>query len=224
MKLAIIPPISYLREFSTDYHLVLAHLYQSSDTYRAFYRERQKKKDFIILDNGAAELGSSISPKDLFYMAIELHPNVLICPDILRDGDKTLEATNSFLDAYAIELSKRKIELLAVPQGKIVEEWYKSFIWFQADPAISWIGISKYVKGAFESRLACLRTIEREMRKKCHLLGMADDVRVIEEEKQFRFVRSTDTAVPIKLGMQELILSQYQEMKKMPDDAYFGTK
>jgi hypothetical protein len=223
MKFAVISPIAYLDEFSTNYHLVLAQLYRSSVAYRSFYKKRQMKGDFVILDNGAAEQGHSIEASDLFYMALELHPNVLVCPDVLKDKDATLSATNHFLDSYADPLTKAGIKLMAVPQGKTAEEWYNAFIWFHSDPTIEWIGVSKYVAGAFSNRLGALTAIKSVMKKKCHLLGLADDSRIIVDEKRFKFVQSTDSAVPVKLGMQHLELNDYALKQSMEDEVYFTT-
>lgn len=222
MRLAIIPPIAYLKDFSTNYHLVLAQLYKSSEPYRLFYRECKKKGDFIIMDNGAAENGQSIDSEDLYLLALELRPNVLVCPDVLRDADKTMVTTNRFLDAHAKSLIDHRIQLMAVPQGSTRKEWYDNFVWFDADPDVRWLGISKYVAGAFPTRLDALELIKHSVSKKCHLLGMADDVNVIKEEKKFKFVRSTDTAVPVKLGMQLKSLEEYKERVVIKDEEYFG--
>jgi len=219
MKLALIPPIAYLEDFSTDYHLVLAHLYRDNRVYRAFYKARKAVGEFIIMDNGAAELGASISQLELFELARDLKPNVLVCPDVLHKADATLAVANHFLDDYASDLSSLDIDLMAVPQGEDFSRWRKAYVWFNTDPAVSWLGISKY---APIERLQLLDEIRGSIRKRCHLLGLADNMDVIEKEKKFSFVESTDTAVPIKLGLQGLTLERYNERNKMKDDDYFN--
>jgi hypothetical protein len=221
MKLAIIPPVRYLEEFSTNYHLVLAHIYKTNLKYRAFYLSRRRKGEFIILDNGAAEQGSSIDAQELYRLAIDLKPNVLVCPDALRDYDKTLTLANHFLDEYAPRIKELDVKLLAVPQGKTEGEWLKSFEWFNSDPTIEWLGISKYVVGAFQSRVHAMAAIEDSMKKHCHLLGMAGTPEDVIQEKRFKFAYSTDTAVPVKLGLQGLSLKQYAYKEQMSDDTYF---
>ncbi len=223
MKFASIPPIAYLDNYSTKYHLALAHLCLESEIYRNFYWQRRKRGEFVILDNGCAEKGSSISSEQLVMLAFDIRPNVLVCPDVLRDTDATLTATNRFLDRYAARLKALNIDLMAVPQGTNAIDWDRSFIWFNADPTISWLGISKYVVGAFPTRLAALRLIDGRVRKKCHLLGMVDDPLAVVDERKFRFVKSTDSAIPVKMGMQGLTLDDWPKYKRMTDDTYFYT-
>lgn len=220
MKLAIIPPIKYLEDFSTNYHLVLAHLYAKDDVYRAFYKSRKSVGDFIILDNGAAELGTSITHDTLFYLAADLKPNVLVCPDTLRDADATIRTTDVFMGHFGDDLDDLGIRLMGVPQGEDYTAWYRVYDYFNRHPHIAWLGISKY---APLKRLDLLSYISDSVNKSVHLLGMADDVYAIEREKAFPFVHSTDTAVPIKLGMQGLVLDYYKtRYKKMSDDVYFN--
>jgi hypothetical protein len=173
------------------------------------------------MDNGAAELGTAISNSELFNLADTLRPNVLVCPDSLYDSQATITKTSSFLDSYAKILSVMGIDLMGVPQGKNEADWMEAFAMFNGDSRLKWLGISKYIVGAFPQRLDALHRIADVVHKKCHLLGMTEDVGAIIDEKEFPFVQSTDTAVPVKLGMQNLTMSEYSKRVKMSDDSYF---
>jgi hypothetical protein len=221
VRLAVIPPVAYLEDFSTNYHLVLAHLYATNETYRDFYNSRVEKGDWVILDNGCAELGEAIPGKELFRLAADLNPNVLVCPDVLRDGLKTRELTEEFIKTWRGKLKDGGIALMAVPQGKTREEWLDCFETFNEMKEVEWLGISKYCPG---ERVELLEQIKLSVKKKCHLLGMAETegVNSILKEKAFSFAYSTDTAIPVKLGLQGLSLEQYLTRGHMKDDDYFN--
>lgn len=220
IKLAIIPPIAYLNDFSTDYHLVLAHLLKYP-AYFNYYLKRVQAGDTVIMDNGAAEQGTAIADSELFQLAESLRPSILVCPDSLFDSTETISRTSAFLDSYARILGGLGIELMGVPQGKTQDDWMEAFAMFNGDSRLKWLGISKYIVGAFPRRLDALEVIKGVVNKKCHLLGMSEDVEAVFDEKEFPFVQSTDTAVPVKLGMQGLTMDEYNQRVKMSDDSYF---
>jgi len=216
MRLAVIPPVRYLGDFSTSTHLVLAHLFLKSKSYRDFYKHRRAKGDFIILDNGCAELGESIGDHELLEAARDLRPNVLVCPDVLYDSSRTLEALGRFLPKVDIDT-----ELMGVPQGDSVQNWIDCFR-VMYDMELPWIGLSKYSTKVFGTRLECLAWIKSHgYVRKYHLLGLAGGPASIELEGSFDFVVSHDTAVPVKLGMQGLYLEDYDKRGSMTDDEYF---
>ena len=62
MKYAVITPpagLSLVREFNLGYHFVLSQ-YCDDFEYRTFYRNAHARGHFIMIDNGAAELGASV--------------------------------------------------------------------------------------------------------------------------------------------------------------------
>lgn len=217
MRLATIPPVRYLEDFSTDTHLVLAHLYSIS-VYREFYHFRRALGDFIILDNGCAELGRSIGSDTLLSVARDLKPDVLVCPDVLYDSKATLEAVQRFLPKVDLEVA-----LMGVPQGNSVTDWIECFYAMYRLPELSWIGLSKYSTKVFGSRLECLSWISQSgcTAKRFHLLGLESRPDSILSERYFDFVVSHDTAVPIKLGLQGLHLDTYSNSRRMSDSEYF---
>jgi hypothetical protein len=66
----VIAPTAYLQYYATQSprHLVLAHLVAKDPAYAAFYRTRSDIGDFIIMDNGAFELGGSYPPERLISL------------------------------------------------------------------------------------------------------------------------------------------------------------
>ena len=58
MDVCFITPTPRLEEYATasTHHLVLAHIYEQDEVYRAFYRERVRQGDYVILDMSAYEL------------------------------------------------------------------------------------------------------------------------------------------------------------------------
>ena len=67
----IITPTAYLNEYASqsDTHLVLAHLVDQDDAYAAFYKEASEyDHHFLIMDNGAFEIGHSYDPNKLIEL------------------------------------------------------------------------------------------------------------------------------------------------------------
>ena len=222
MKLAVISPISMLDTYSTDFHLVLTQYYLSSSTYREFYISRRLKGDFIILDNGAAELKASVDKKDMMDVVRELQPHVVVAPDVIYDVTQTMHLTATFLAAHAVELHHLGVMIMAVPQGGDRVQWRVCFDDFNRDKRIDWLGISMFYTPKFNRRWEVLKSIESTISKPCHLLGLWDNPYALEDEKQFEFVKSVDTAKTVEFGLEGLQLSEWNKHKHIDDDWYFG--
>lgn len=224
MKLAIISPVSMLEECSTHYHLVLTQYYSTIPKYRDFYLRRRALGDFIILDNGAAEIKHSIDDKYLVEVARELRPNVLVAPDVIHDYNKTIERTRSFIGAYSVSMRELGISIMGVPQGETKEEWWDCYSLFNDTIGIQWLGISMFYDKMFDGRDKLLKSIEQTVTKPCHLLGIHKNPLKVADEKKFSFVRSVDSAKPVEFGLEGLTLDSWHLHKHIDDDMYFKFK
>lgn len=226
MQLAIITPIKMLEpiqhEFMPTYHLVLTQYYLKSDTYRAFYLKRRSFGDFLILDNGAAEVKEGLTSEDVMRVARELRPNLVVAPDNIYQKDETLDRTAIFITLYADELHKQGTGIMAVPQGANPREWRQCFLAFNRMPEISWLGISMFYAPKFNGRrFNVLSAIEAEVRKPCHLLGLWNNPQDLLAEKAFPFVKGIDTAKAIEFASEGLRLSEWKHHKHIDDDYFF---
>lgn len=86
-----IVPVKYLSDLAilSNHHMVLAQ-WLDNKRYLTFYQKMRERGDYIILDNGCAELGHSLPVEELVDKYIMLGgANILIIPD--SDGKDNLE-------------------------------------------------------------------------------------------------------------------------------------
>ena len=224
-KVAVIAPTSMLHWVNEWYrerfHLVLTQYYWADAKYREFYNKRREEGDFLILDNGAAELKHSADSSKVIDACLQLRPHVVIAPDVIHDCDQTYQLTTEFLDRWFKELYEAGIEIMAVPQGSSKIEWLNCFVWFNKEPRISWLGISMFYHEMFEGRLGALEYIRSEVTKPCHLLGLWDSPYTLRLEGRYDFVKSADTAKAVEFALEGLSMRQWQQHKHIDDDWYF---
>jgi hypothetical protein len=123
MKVAhIVPPNALLQveKLLGDYHLCLPSLTRSTD-YTRFYSAYtlHPNSAHVILDNGVAE-GYRTDFAHLLHIARVLNASEVVLPDILRDGDATLEASaDAFYEAFRV---RQAFRFMLVCQGTTVVE------------------------------------------------------------------------------------------------------
>jgi len=130
MKLALIPPISWLSTSEvTNYQLMLPQL-MSDHNYVKHYRPLTKRSDqYVILDNGEAEGQNRFGSAQLVGMAIYAEVDEVVIPDIMRDQVETLNRMEQFFkDIYDLRNDAfgprqvAKLNFMGVAQGKTLQE------------------------------------------------------------------------------------------------------
>ena len=139
----IITPTAYLQKYATQshFHLVLAHLIDVDETYTKFYREMSERGDFIIMDNGAFELGQSYEPSKLIELATRVAADAIVLPDYpFQPAIKTVQG--------ALDLGNRVKDegflTFFCPQSAVddLEDWIRAYMWGIEMPWIDIIGMS----------------------------------------------------------------------------------
>lgn len=131
MKIAPIPPTDLLREFATDYHLCLAHVLRDDEGQMAYYKERAASMDdYVILDNGAYELGRSIPFQHLIDVALQIMPQEIVLPDVFLNSKETIltacEGHNLLTNVgNAWAFIDHPMNIMVAPQGKNLTEWLR---------------------------------------------------------------------------------------------------
>lgn len=219
----VITPISLLERFSSRHHLVLPQYYLKYPEYADFYRKRREEGDFIILDNGAAELRRSLFVDDIIRVAKNLRPNIVVAPDTIYGMHTTIQSTMEFMSAHYMTLRGLGIEVMAVPQGADEKQWDDCYRLFNEDPSIKYLGISMFYTPVFKRRAEVLKAIAPTIRKPCHLLGVWNNPYELLEERQYDFVTSVDTAKAIEFAIEGLSLKEWARHQHIDDDWYFET-
>lgn len=239
MQTIPIPPCAHVTEFMENEHthLVLAHIFQQYPQYAKHYSElahiRAKVPPYIILDNGAYELGKSISPTDLYHIAKKVRANEVAMPDALRDREATLIATESGLRAFQALLHEDNMigpNIMLIPQGRTVAEWayclfkmvdlyvnryrftqefYRSALvigvpkWLQELPGGRYDMIANYVHPVVSDLCGTVIHVPVHV----HCLGWETDMFSVGRlVRDFPWIRSIDSAKPFRFAAANKLL------------------
>jgi hypothetical protein len=139
----IITPTSYLEDVASrsNTHLVLAHLVESDNDYRTFYKDRSSKGDYIICDNSAFEFGEPYHPDRLIDVAQQVGADAIVLPDYPgQPSKKTIEAALK----YAQQVKNVGLETFFVPQSSVgdLEDWVDAYQFAASNDLIDIIGMS----------------------------------------------------------------------------------
>jgi hypothetical protein len=104
-----------------DYDYCLPHLIDKYERYKLFFQKARVDKRFIIMDNGLFE-GVEHTIDDLLDKIHLIRPNVFIVPDAWNDTTTTVRSAKHWMMNYGKKLKEMDIELMAVCQGKTIEE------------------------------------------------------------------------------------------------------
>ncbi len=227
MKVAIISPTAYLPLLSgyqsNTYHLALAQRILSDPTYKEFYLKLPQHNIQIILDNGACELGESIPTPDLIQACNLINPHILVLPDVLNDGHKTINLVYKFLSNFPLNISQLKF--MAVVQGKTKQEWLDCLLQINKLNSVQYIGISN-TNAIFNndqhefSRVKTINwLIENKLinpTKKIHLLGLGNSGHLeISQLKHHSIIEGVDTNGPVVHAYHGIKFSPKQKYTKI---------
>lgn len=141
-KFCVIAPTAFLyTAMKFDTHLVLAHLVATDDSYQSFYKTRSRLGDFVIMDNGAFELGCSYEPDKLIELAHKCGADAIVLPDYPgKPPEQTIEAAIQLIPVT----KEAGLRTFFCPQSMIgdTEGWISSYRWACDNPDIDMIGMS----------------------------------------------------------------------------------
>ncbi len=208
MRAALVSPTEYLDTIQphSTYHLILAHKVIHDRQYQEFYAERSRAGDYIILDNGAVEKrGSSVPMKDIVLAAILTKPTVVVLPDFLFDGERTLDELENAIKSPGLKMLRKwhpSVKIAAVAQGLDEAEWVESFEILNGLNGLDLIGIPKVTGQTFGVRWKALEKVAKHAKKPCHLLGFwhKSTLEDMVHETTFSCVQGIDTPKPIRLA------------------------
>lgn len=144
VQFCIITPTAYLQNFAaqSNRHLVLAHLVDTDQQYANFYKKiSEDRQQFIIMDNGAFELGGSYDPDKLIALGNKCGADVLVLPDYpLQPAKKTIDAAIERIPQF----KAAGFKTMFVPQSEVgdLEGWIESYKWASNNPDIDIIAMS----------------------------------------------------------------------------------
>lgn len=188
------------------FHMILTHIVKKDSEYASYYKQ---EKGLKLLDNSLFELGYALPAEDVIKAAELVEADILVSPDVIRDGEATVENAKAFtqhlkelgvLDKYAV---------MAVPQGKSVKEWMDCYSELVKIEGIDCIGLSiigmitsmQDVTGTEDivtNRTAFMSVLEKwegiDTAKWHHLLGLGRGPFELTSYKHLEWVRSNDSS------------------------------
>lgn len=215
MKLALIPPRSQLvrsplNSARTGYHLLLPQ-HTRDEVYRGHYERRRAYGDFLILDNGVAE-GVEFSFDDLLLTAFQFMVNEIVVPDVLYDGEATVQKAGDF---SRLAHTATKFNYMGVVQGRNYDELKQCMKVLASMKYITTLAIPRHVETTvgFGTRARLVEEATRAYGMPIHLLGTNPEA--MQELEAFGSlykhcnVRGIDTASPYYYAMQGQLLNNF---------------
>jgi hypothetical protein len=184
--------------------------------YKEYFYKKEKGKKFIICDDTIAEDGGRIKLDEFIEKVIGLNPSEVIIPDVIGNYEETKNKRELFLDKYFNMLLSKNIKIMAVVQGKNIEEYTKCLSEINSDSRINTIGIpfrmnyAKFFDKSEEenhmlNRLLFINTMN--FLKPIHCLGVNLPQEIISL-KYTNKVRSCDTKLMSRYGLNELVFDK----------------
>lgn len=245
MKIALIPPIPNLQhaDHNDGMHLLLAHL-MGDRRYVHFYQQMRIAGHYLIMDNGAHELGAALSHEQILGMARRVLAQEIVLPDVLFDRHGTIERTKRMLkwivkEGWEEYDSAKRPRLMMVPQGKDSPDWaqcvkglVKTWETFAPQapellqPPI--LGISKDYdenRGGLPNLIGnYIEPLRESFEFDTHCLGWPSKLwSLARVAHDFPWIRSTDSARPYVYAKHGILLEPGGQVPSYPrrDTLYF---
>lgn len=193
----------------SQYQMVLAHIYTKDPAYREFYQERVKQGDFVLLDNSAYEMTTGVDYRLLGKIAEQLNPTAVVLPDKRFDADATIALAKEAHEAF----KHLNCKLVGVPQGNDMASVMRCYDWMAAQDWIDGFGIYEEIGEVcgIGKRYNVLQFLEHTGRvdtgRYYHLLGMEEDVSLVEKNAKFNWVSGIDSVKPVVYGLYGIDLT-----------------
>ena len=214
-----------------DYHLLLAHDVAAHDQrYGRFFGSINNCT--VIMDNSVIELGNAVDLKIIKRALKAVDSTTVVLPDVLLDGQKTVESCKAALDPWSDELHdvgfgrttmNDRRGFMIVPQGKTLAEFAWCAQQFADDPRINFWGVPRNLVKEIGSRARAIDIVHAlNPHRRIHLLGFSDDVCDDVLCAKDRRVEGIDSAVPLRAGTLGIEFGFNTNMPKR-DPLWFDT-
>lgn len=226
MQVALIYPPALLKKYgeTTQYHLVLPHLFQQK-RYRDFYRKRSETGDYLILDNGAAE-GLEFGHRHLYYVAEQMKVHEIVVPDTLGNSNDTIAKGLAFS-----RYTRDGYRYMMVAQGTTVLECMQTLDFIMTDLKFMYVtavGIPRLINredrhGRFKiAKYIAQRGYNKAM--EFHFLGATADLDEVGYLEQAGVGRGIDTSAPVYMGLKGRDIRKIDLYIPRPNDYFESSK
>jgi hypothetical protein len=236
MQIALIPPLSWLTYVSlTRYQLMLPFLLKDNNYMQVYGDLCRDSKQYVILDNGAAEKQFT-DPSELLTTIAQMRPSEVVAPDVLSEGAETVMTTTAFMKMLKDSSSFGRVNVAVVAQGKnrdqalnTVQQLLEEFNDDIHAIHIPRLLVDTMSVNGFIARIKLAQDIRQITDKEIHFLG-ASPYWVLEtkEAAQLGFVRGIDTSMPFNYAYHSKYIDGPEEIGRPADyfyapSSYFDT-
>ena len=202
MHVATVLPRRYLGLTDGDpVQMSLAHLMEDEE-YAEFYRRRNGRWTYVIMDNGVVETGVPMPPDRLLDLWERLQVNEMIAPDAINDAQESIRLLDEFLSTMSNRQysTHRFPSVMFVPHGSSYSEWMDCLFemcrnrWKMRPYSI---GISKFE--THTSRHALVAAVVEKLtwiKPAIHLLGCGEEMSSWQGFPYMSEIRSIDSGLP----------------------------
>lgn len=192
---------------------------EQEPAYKNFFLESSKKGRRILLDTSIFELGEAFDLEKYAGWVKMLQPYEYILPDVLENSQKTMDNSESFVEAYP-DLPGKKI---GVVQGKTYDELLDCYKFLDKKLNVDKIAISfdyslyeelfphpnkwvSFMVGRVHVINKLLQDSILNINKPHHLLGCSNPLEFsFYKNPVFNFIESIDTSSPIVHGLHKVL-------------------
>lgn len=235
MKTCLIAPAPDLEKYASgsEYHLLLAHLLDASNTptgrtYTKFYKGQGEQGKFLTIDNGAKENGVGVGLPLLLDLAQTLKAKEVVLTDVRFKGWQTVEAGTHELKWLQSKGGHESYQnagcprLMVVPQGDSPTEWAKclnelvnlatgAFSRIEGAPPTPTVGIPYHYDHLFDAGLYPLLKHPALSGCPIHLLGWTRRLESLQEiANGFSNIRSVDSSRPFVYAKSGLMCGEQE--------------
>lgn len=221
MRIAQIVPKSSLElTANNQYHMCLAHLVLEDSEYATFYRRMSAENRFVIMDNGVAE-NNQLQLEALIESYRIVRPTEIVLPDTICNSLNTIEKSiyaYDYLKKNGI-LNELNTQIMVVPQGHSVQEWFECAKILLESIKTNTIGISKFLEMETGDSFARLKAIEllkqwqQNTHKEIefHLLGCSEGPTIIKKGRSIAssLLRGCDSAFAYICTKNGILIDEY---------------
>jgi hypothetical protein len=214
MQYYAISPLNGLDVVKNCSHYLVVAQWLKNQAYRVFFKSRVAAGCHLILDNGAYEFGEAMPDEEYWMYIGQMNPSIVVAPDKFQDGQETVMRVNKFLNQMETQFMDNRFEVMGVPQGKTIREWFICFEYLCEMVDVIGIPTAQFGDRTGIVRQFLSSKIDDKKTPRIHLLGLWNPTEVMHYHDVPR-VQSIDTSMPFKYA--EKGLSLFAE-KKPPAD------
>jgi hypothetical protein len=183
-------PLDVLGEYQL---LIATEVVKDLDAWGDFWVGAVVTEQFIIMDNGLIESGTSADVGVIGAAAEAVQASCIVLPDTLGDFEATLAASGKAMETYR----EVGLPLMGVIQGRTVEE-VETIIDFYIGNDVEYLSIPRVMVEIFKTRRWLVERV-RWRGKPIHLLGWSENVADDLACAAMEGVVGIDSAVPLWL-------------------------